>query len=148
MQKQLYLKKCIRYSQALRIKRICSTFKEYVKILRALTKKFVDKGHNKNPSTPKLKEQTIWKDWVIKQTTISRKSCIPLSGTYNPMLPKLKEIIDNHWNILNINQDYRDTFKTALVIALRKNVSLKQIFGTNKIKNNKYKIPYASKLLL
>ena len=64
------------------------------------------------------------------------------------MLPKLKEIIDNHWNILNINQDYRDMFKTAPVIDLRKNVSLKQIFGTNKIKNNKYKIPYASKLLL
>ena len=35
------------------------------------------------------------------------------------------------------NPDYRETFKTTLIIALRKNVSLEQTIGTNIIINNK-----------
>ena len=36
-----------------------------------------------------------------------------------------------------MNPDYRETFKTTLIIALGKNFSLEQIIGTNMIINNK-----------
>ena len=36
-----------------------------------------------------------------------------------------------------MNPDYRETFKTTLIIALGKNFSLEQIIGTNIIINNK-----------
>ena len=42
------LKKSIFYSQALRIKRICSTFEEYRKHSQDLIKKIVEKGYNES----------------------------------------------------------------------------------------------------
>ena len=49
----------------------------------------------------------------------------------------LKEIIEKHWHILNINPDYRETFKRPPIIAFQQNVSLKQIIGTYIIRNTK-----------
>ena len=43
-----HLKKCIPYSQALIIKRICSTFEEYRKHSQDLIKIFVEKGYNES----------------------------------------------------------------------------------------------------
>ena len=57
------------------------------------------------------------------------------------MLPNLKEIIGKHWDILNINPDYRETFETPPIIAFQINTSLKQIIGTNIIRNRKYLKP-------
>ena len=42
------LKKNISYCQALRIKRICSTFQEYRKHSQDLIKRFVEKGYNES----------------------------------------------------------------------------------------------------
>ena len=42
------LKKSILYSQALRIKRICSTFEEYTKHSQDLIKRSVEKGYNES----------------------------------------------------------------------------------------------------
>ena len=42
------LKKSIPYNQAVRIKRICSTFKEYRKHSQDLIKRFVEKGYNES----------------------------------------------------------------------------------------------------
>ena len=42
------LKKSILYSQALRIKRICSTFEEYRKHSNDLKKRFAEKGYNES----------------------------------------------------------------------------------------------------
>ena len=42
------LKKSIPYSQALRIKRICSTFEEYRKHSQDLIKRFVEKGYDES----------------------------------------------------------------------------------------------------
>ena len=57
--------------------------------------------------------------------------------TENPTLKNLKEIIDKHWHILNINPEYRETLKISPIIAFRKNVFLKQITGTIIVKNKK-----------
>ena len=43
-----HLKKGIPYSQALRIKRICSTFEEYRKHSQDLIKRFFEKGYNES----------------------------------------------------------------------------------------------------
>ena len=44
----LSLKKSISYSQALRTKRVCSTFDEYKKHSNNLVKRFVEKGYKEN----------------------------------------------------------------------------------------------------
>ena len=53
------------------------------------------------------------------------------------MLPNIKEIINKHWHILNINSSFKEIFNSSqLMIAFRKNTSLKQLIGTNTIENN------------
>ena len=66
-----------------------------------------------------------------------RKDSIPFSVTYNSVLPNIKEIINKHWHILNIDSSFKEIFNSSqLMIAFRKNTSLKQLIGTNTIRNN------------
>ena len=52
----LSLKKSIPYSQALRIKRVCSTFDEYEKYSNGLVKRFVEQGTKKTAFKTKSKK--------------------------------------------------------------------------------------------
>ena len=56
--------------------------------------------------------------------------------TYSPILLNIREVINKHWHILNINNTLGNTFKATPVIAFRKNTSLRQINGTNTIRDN------------
>ena len=62
---------------------------------------------------------------------------MPFSVTYNSVLPKIKEIINKHWQILNLDSSFKKIFNSSqLMIAFRKNTNLKQLIGTNTIRNN------------
>ena len=53
------------------------------------------------------------------------------------MLPNIKEIKNKHWRILNIESSFNEIFNSSqLMMAFRKNKSLKQLTGKNTIKNN------------
>ena len=54
------LKKSIPYSQALGIKRICSTFEEYKKHSNDLVKRFVEKGYKENITWNQIKKVGNW----------------------------------------------------------------------------------------
>ena len=132
------LKKSIPYSQALRIKRICSTFEEYRKHSQDLINRFVEKGYNESTVTKQiesaghLNRSLLFKDYKSK-----RKDSIPFSVTYNSVLPNIKQIINNHWHILNIDSSIKEIFNSSqLMIVFRKNTSLKQFIGTNTITSN------------
>ena len=56
------LKKTILYTQALRIKRICSTFEEYRKHSQDLIKRFAEKGYNESTVRKQFRELTTWID--------------------------------------------------------------------------------------
>ena len=81
----------------------------------------------------KLRELTTW----IDHCKPKRKDSIPFSVTYNSVLPNIKEIINKHWHILNIDSSFKEIFNSLqLMIAFRKNAGLKQFIGTNTIRNN------------
>ena len=58
----LSLKMSIAYSQALRIKRVCSTFDEYENHLNELIKRFVEKEYKENIIRNQIKKYTFWRD--------------------------------------------------------------------------------------
>ena len=48
------------------------------------------------------------------------------------MLPNIKEIINKHWYILNIDSSFKEIFNSAqVVIAFRKTTSLKKLLRNN-----------------
>ena len=132
------LKKSIPYSQALRIKRICSTFEEYRKHSQDLIKRFVEKGYNESTVRKQIERvDHLDRSLLLKHCKPKLKDSIPFSVTYNSVLPNIKEIINKHWHILNIDSSFKEIFNSSqLMIAFRKNTSLKQLIGTNTIRNN------------
>ena len=129
------LKKNIRYSQTLKIRRICSTFQEYHSHFRKLIEQFVNKGYKKDVVTQQIqKADQLDQKQLLHQR--HDKQFIPLSVTYSRSLPNLKHIITKHWHILQANQSCKETFSTLPIIAFRKGTSLKQIIGTNIFHNN------------
>ena len=133
----LSLEKRIPYSQALRIKRVCSTFDEYKKHSNDLVKRFVEKGYKENIIRNQIdKVDNLERSTLLNKTNAVRKNVIPFSVTYSPTLPNTREIINKHCYILNIDNTFGNVFKATPVIAFRKNISLRQIIGTNTISHN------------
>ena len=132
------LKKSIPYSQALRIKCICSTFEEYRKHSQDLIKRFVEKGYNELTVRRQIERvDHLDRSLLLKHCKPKRKDAIPFSLTYNPVLPNIKEIINKHWHILSIDSTFKEILNNLQpMIAFRKNKSLKQLIGTNTIRNN------------
>ena len=53
------------------------------------------------------------------------------------MLSNIKEIVNKHCHILNIDSSFKEIFNSSqLLIAFRKSTSLKQLMETNTIRNN------------
>ena len=128
----------IPYSQALRIRQICSAFQEYGSHSRKLIEQFVNKGYKKDVVTQQIqKVDQLSRKQRLHQQKHHDKQCIPLSITYSRALPKLKYILIKHWHILQVNQSCKKIFSTLPSIkGTRKGTSLKQIIGTNNIHNN------------
>ena len=92
-------KKSIPYSQALRIRQICSTFQEYHSHSRKLIEQFVNKGYKKDVTQQIQKVDQLDRKQLLHQQKRHDKQCIPLSVTYSRSLPNLKDIITKHWHI-------------------------------------------------
>ena len=92
---------------------------------------------SKHHSKPNRKVDNLERSTLLKKANPVRKNLIPFSVTYTPTLPNIREIINKHWHILNINNTVRNVFKATLVIAFRINTSLRQIIGTNTIRQPK-----------
>ena len=123
----LSLKKSISYSQALRIKHVSSTFDKYKKDSNEFDKRLVEKGYKEKKIIRNQIEKVdnLEKSTLLNKTNAVRKNVIPFSVTYSPILPNIREIINKHWHILNINNTFGNVFKATPVIAFRKNTSLK-----------------------
>ena len=120
------LKKSIPYSQALRIRRICSTFQDYHSHSRKLIEQFVDKGYKKDVIQQIQKVDQLDRKQLPHQQKRHDKKCLPLSVAHSQALPNLKNILAKHWHILQANQSYKKTFNKLPI-------NLKQIIGTNTI---------------
>ena len=130
--------KKIPYSQALRIKRIFSTFEEYRKHSQDLIKRFVEKGYNESTVRKQIERADhLHESLLLQHRKPKRKEKIQFSLTYNPVLSNIKEIISKHWHILSIDSSFKEIFNSLqTMIAFRKNTSLKLLIGTNTIRNN------------
>ena len=140
------LKKSIPYSQALRIKRICTSTEEYKTHCTALRQQLVEKRYNANLIKEQIERvDCLDRELLIIENKPKKSKIIPLSVTYNKNLPNIKSILDKHWHILKSNNQHEQIFKENPIIAFRKNKSLKDIIGGNTIEENKRKLKVKKK---
>ena len=111
---------------------------EYKKQSQYLIKRFVEKCYNESTVRKQIERVGhVDRSSLLKKCKPKRKDSIPFLVTYNSVLPNIKEIINKHWHILNIDSSFKEIFNSSqLMIAFRKNTSLKQLIGTNTIRNN------------
>ena len=103
-----------------------------------LIKIFVEKGYNESTVRKQIERvDHLDRSFLLRNYKLKRKDSIQFSLRYNSVLPNIKKIINKHWHILNIDSSFKEIFNSSqLMIAFRKNISLKQLIGTNAIRNN------------
>ena len=85
------LQKSIPYSQALRIRQICSTFQEYHSHSRKLIEQFVNKGYKRDVVTQQIqKVDQPDRKQLLHQQKCHDKQRIPVSVTYSQIVTKFK----------------------------------------------------------
>ena len=127
-------KKSIPYGQALRIKRICSEEKEFKKASDDLPKKLVNRGYNDGEINLQIQRASQKnREDLLRHKPKEQMKRIPCVLTYNSKLPNIKQAINKHWNILQINQQLQPIFNEKPIIAFRRNKNLRDILGQKTI---------------
>jgi hypothetical protein len=100
--------KSIPFSQAIRIKRICST-------VETTKQRIGDLRHH-------LKRRE-YNDKVIKEKKINKR--VPLVLTYHPSLEKISGIVRHHWKEIEKSETVAKLFPDQPVVAFRRPKSIK-----------------------
>ena len=134
----LQLKNSIPFGQILRVKRICSEAKEFIRNCHKMLSKFIQRGYPVNITREAYHKSTLWsrKD-LLENKKKKPSSRIPLVVTYNRTLPRLGPIINKHWHILQLDPKMAKKFSKRPVLAYSRCKNWLDLIGSNKISNNK-----------
>ena len=114
------LKDSIPYSQALRIKTICSTTSEFNKNCEIITKKIKERGYPENLVNEQVdKMKNLKKKQLLLTNKRKMQNRIPVSITYNRYLPNISKIITKNWNILQISRTLQKVFGKKPMITYK-----------------------------
>ena len=127
--------KSISYSQAFRLKKICAETSELSKNLQVLKESFINRGFKeKFLDTEFQRLSEIGRDALLTPKSKEKdQKRIPFITKYNKTLPILKQIVNKHWHLLQINSNLRTAFEQEPVIAYRRNKNFGDLIGSKKI---------------
>lgn len=133
------LKTNIPYGQALRLKKICTENDNYNKSLNDLNNAFLKRGYTQDNLSKQFERASAKeRSQLLKEKECHPpKSKIPFITTFNKTLPKIKDTINKHWNLLQINDNLKNTFQEQPVYAYRRNKNLRDIIGQTTLLNSK-----------
>ena len=105
------LKNSISYSQALHIKLICSETSEVIKHLKDLRDGFTKRAGQSKILDHLERDMSADRKMLLEnKEKPSTQRKLPLALTFNKTLPNIKNVIDQHWHILFINENLRKVF--------------------------------------
>ena len=131
-------KEAIAYGQALRLRRICTEEADVWEATRKLKSDLIKRGYDADKIAEDI-ERAATKDRqslrTYKEKTKDQR--IPLVLTYDDRLPKVREIVDDNWKLLHINETEGRKFAEKPRICYRRNKNLRDIIGQTKLKDGK-----------
>ena len=132
-------KTSIIYSQALRIKRICSENYVMLKEFSILKGKLLARGYNETIIDQNIKKTNeITREELLQEKGMkTNNQRLPFITTYNKTLPNIRSSIDENWNLLKINYKIGEIFKAKPLVAFRRNKNLQDIIGGKTISDDK-----------
>ena len=141
-------KKSLPYSQALRIRRICSSIKDEKSALEKLKEQFKARGYNEHSIQEAIQraETPNRQELLLPRPREKKNAPLTLVTTFNKRLPNLKNILATNWDVLSINKEISKKFPDEPLIAYRRNPNLRQLLGQNKIVSSKVARPKKQKI--
>ena len=109
------------YSQALRISNFCTKTNEKTKQLPDLKETFLKCGYQETS----IDDQFIHLNTQKQQTKKKEVTQVPLVITYNQTLPDFRKILNDNWNLLEVNKRRKHVFKEQPTLAYRRNKNLR-----------------------
>ena len=120
----------IPYCLALRIRRICSTTDAFENRAKELTSHLKRRGYySQEISAAIAKARSHKREDLLsyRPKEESTDTTIPFVMTYHPELPKVKEIVNRHWSIIDSSERLRKVFPKKPVMAYRRPKSLRDL---------------------
>ena len=125
-----YCSRNVPYSLALRIRRICSNPDTFESTATELSDQLRRRGYNiQSISTATSKARSQRRDDLLRYKPKPEPSgtLIPFVLTYHPELPKVKEIVNKHWPIIESSKRLNKIFPQKPIMAYRRPKSLRDI---------------------
>jgi len=129
-------RKSIPYSQAIRIRRICSDMDEFKRCTQQLFENLIARGYPK-----KLVRQAINKasqtdrEILINNTRIRNIiPTVPLIVTHNPRNPKCEEILRRHLHLIKEDKSENSLGNVRIITAFRRATNIKQTLVKTSLK--------------
>ena len=104
-----------------------------------LKKSFINRGFKENflDTHLQLLSEIERNALLAPKSKEEHQNRVPFVLPNNKTLPNVKQIINKHWHLLQINSNVRTAFKQEPIIAYRRNKNLGDLIGSNKILDNK-----------
>ena len=98
-----HLKNSLPYSQALRLRRICTKYDELHSNCKQMEEHFLRRGYHKENLQDQIRKAILTpRDTTLKKVTKEQSTRIPLVTMFNSTLPQIGKILRVRWDILNI----------------------------------------------
>ena len=131
-------KKAIAYSQATRLRRICTEENDFRIHAKKLQTDLERRGYNPEEINKEIERAAnVERSSLLtyKEKTNQRRT--PLILTYNRKLPNLRGILEETWSHLHINPTERQKFAEKPIICYRRNRNLRDLIGQTRIEKNR-----------
>ncbi len=145
-----HCKKAIAYSQALRIRRICSTDTLYKSRSSDLRKHLVSRGHSERRVQLAINRALNIPRHTLLTNTRTKKAPtkrVALVTTFHPKLPKLSSILNNNMNILHSSNRLCSAIPEPPMVAFRRPKNLGDILVRAKLPPGTCQTPPITEIL-
>ena len=131
--------KNIPYSLALRLRRICSDSNTFELRAKELTNQLHSRGYLKQDIASAIdKARQRSRDALLSYRPKSTEvgTILPFVLTYHPDLPKVRDIVDKNWSIIESSDELKDIYQRKPVMAFRRPKSLRDFLVRARLKPN------------
>ena len=129
-----HLKKSIPYSQALRVRRMCSSTSVLEQRRLEYSNFFVTCGYKRDRALSEMRKVlALTQDKSLRERERHTSSRIPFVTTYNPLTLYIAELANRNWHFLQSKERLAHIFRERPVIAYRRSNSLRDILVSTKL---------------
>ena len=116
----------------------CSTNNEFQNSCDKLHNNLIERRYKQQEINESIERtKTLDRKNLLDEKAKKQSDRIPLVLTYNRRLRNVKRAISNNWNLLHINQEFKDLFQKPPIFAFRWNRNLYDLLRCEDIVDGK-----------